>query len=162
MLEQEIASKTELGLRIAGQVEKGELIPDEIVVQLIEKRLSESPNVKGFIFKGYPRTLVQSYILDGLLRKHGSGVSCIIDIETPTLELISRLDERRQTSRCKTYDQSAAQIVKRLKEHEIKTVPVIEKYEQQHGVVKIDGMGTMDEVYARICVAIDERARHIR
>ena len=162
MLEQEIASKTELGLRIAGQVEKGELIPDEIVVQLIEKRLSESPNVKGFIFKGYPRTLVQSYILDGLLRKHGSGVSCIIDIETPMLELISRLDERRQTSRCKTYDQSAAQIVKRLKEHEIKTVPVIEKYEQQHGVVKIDGMGTMDEVYARICVAIDERARHIR
>ena len=162
MLEQEIANQSELGLRIAAQVEKGELVPDEIVVQLIEKRLSESPNVKGFIFKGYPRTLVQSYILDGLLRKHGSGVSCIIDIETPMLELITRLDERRQTSRCKSYDQSAAQIVKRLKEHETKTVPVIEKYEQQHGVIKIDGMGTMDEVYSRICTAIEQSARHIR
>ena len=78
------------------------------------------------------------------------------------LELITRLDERRQTSRCKSYDQSAAQIVKRLKEHETKTVPVIEKYEQQHGVIKIDGMGTMDEVYSRICTAIEQSARHIR
>ena len=99
MLDQVIANYSDLGLRIAAQVEKGELVPDEIVVQLIEKRLSESPNVKGFIFKGYPRTLVQSYILDGLLRKHGSGVSCIIDIETPMLELITRIKERRQTSR---------------------------------------------------------------
>jgi adenylate kinase len=162
MLEHEITQKTELGLKIAAQVEKGELVPDEIVVQLIEKRLRESKTAKGFIFKGYPRTLVQSYILDGLLRKHGSSVSCVIDIETPMLELINRLDERRQTDRCKPYDRSAAQIVKRLKEHEVKTVPVIEKYEQQHGVIKIDGMGSMDEVYARICSAMDEKARHMR
>ena len=162
MLEHEITQKTELGLKIAAQVEKGELVPDEIVVQLIEKRLRESKTAKGFIFKGYPRTLVESYILDGLLRKHGSSVSCVIDIETPMLELINRLDERRQTDRCKPYDRSAAQIVKRLKEHEVKTVPVIEKYEQQHGVIKIDGMGSMDEVYARICSAMDEKARHMR
>ena len=162
MLEHEITQKTELGLKIAAQVEKGELVPDEIVVQLIEKRLRESKTAKGFIFKGYPRTLVQSYILDGLLRKHGSSVSCVIDIETPMLELINRLDERRQTDRCKPYDRSAAQIVKRLKEHEVKTVPVIEKYEQQHGVIKIDGLGSMDEVYARICSAMDEKARHMR
>ena len=162
MLEHEITQKTELGLKIAAQVEKGELVPDEIVVQLIEKRLRESKTAKGFIFKGYPRTLVQSYILDGLLRKHGSSVSCVIDIETPMLELINRLDERRQTDRCKPYDRSAAQIVKRLKEHEVKTVPVIEKYEQQHGVIKIDGMGSMEEVYARICSAMDEKARHMR
>ena len=162
MHEHEITQKTELGLKIAAQVEKGELVPDEIVVQLIEKRLRESKTAKGFIFKGYPRTLVQSYILDGLLRKHGSSVSCVIDIETPMLELINRLDERRQTDRCKPYDRSAAQIVKRLKEHEVKTVPVIEKYEQQHGVIKIDGMGSMDEVYARICSAMDEKARHMR
>ena len=162
MLEHEITQKTELGLKIAAQVEKGELVPDEIVVQLIEKRLRESKTAKGFIFKGYPRTLVQSYILDGLLRKHGSSVSCVIDIETPMLELINRLDERRQTDRCKPYDRSAAQIVKRLKEHEVKTVPVIEKYEQQHGVIKIDGMGSMEEVYARICATVDEKARHMR
>ena len=162
MLEQEIANQTDLGLRIATQIENGELVPDEIVVQLIEKRLAESKTAKGFIFKGYPRTLVQSYILDGLLRKHGSSVSCIIDIETPMLELICRLDERRQTDRCKPYDSSTAQIVKRLKEHETKTVPVIEKYEQQHGVIKIDGMGSMDEVYERISQAIDGCAKHMR
>lgn len=162
MLEEEIVNRTDLGKRIASQIEQGELVPDEIVVQLIEKRLSQSHNVKGFIFKGFPRTLVQSYILDGLLRKHGSGVSCIIDIETPMLELISRLDERRQTARCKPYDRSTAQIVRRLKEHETKTVPVIEKYEQQHGVIKIDGLGSVDEVYGRICAAIDNCAKHMR
>ena len=85
-----------------------------------------------------------------------------IDIETPMLELISRLDERRQTARCKTYDRSTAQIVRRLKEHETKTVPVIEKYEQQHGVIKIDGLGSIDEVYGRICAAIDHCAKHMR
>ena len=78
------------------------------------------------------------------------------------LELISRLDERRQTARCKTYDRSTAQIVRRLKEHETKTVPVIEKYEQQHGVIKIDGLGSIDEVYGRICAAIDHCAKHMR
>jgi adenylate kinase len=65
------------------------------------------------------------------------------------LELIKRLDERSRTDRCMPYDDSTAKIVKRLAEHETKTVPVIEKYSQLHGVVKVDGMGSFDEVFAR-------------
>jgi adenylate kinase len=162
MLDQEIKQGTETGARITTLFENGQLVPDEIVVQLIEKKLAASKNVKGFIFKGYPRTLVQSYILDGLLKKHGSSISTIIDIEVPTLELIGRLDERSKTDRCMPYDTSTAKIVKRLHEHETKTVPVIQKYHQLHQVFRIDGMGTFDDVFARISAVIDDGFKRMR
>jgi adenylate kinase len=149
MLDQEIRGGTALGRRVVALYESGQLVPDEIVVQLIERKLERSREVKGFIFKGFPRTLVQSYILDGLLRKVGSSVSRSIEIQVPTLELIRRLDERSRTDRCMPYDDTTAKIVQRLHEHETKTVPVIEKYSQLHGVVKVDGIGTFDEVFAR-------------
>lgn len=162
MLEQEIADNTVTGQKITALYENGQLVPDEIVVQLIEKKLASSKDVKGFIFKGYPRTLVQSYILDGMLKKYGSSISQIIEIEVPTLELINRLDERSKTTHCMPYDNSTAKIVKRLQEHETKTVPVIQKYNQLHGVIKINGLGTFDEVFARISAAIENGFKHIR
>ncbi len=162
MLEMEIKQGTETGRRITALYENGQLVPDEIVVQLIEKKLAESNGVKGYIFKGFPRTLVQSYILDGLLQKHGSAISQIIEIEVPTLELIRRLDERSQTDRCMPYDTSTAKIVKRLHEHETKTVPVIEKYNQLHGVIKINGEGPFDEVLARISATIENGIKNMR
>ncbi|MCB9014877.1 MAG: adenylate kinase [Lentimicrobiaceae bacterium] len=162
MLEQEIASGSETGEKITAMYENGQLVPDEIVVQLIEKKLAGSKEVKGYIFKGFPRTLVQSYILDGLLKKYGSSISKIIEIEVPTLELISRLDARSKTSACMPYDSSTAKIVKRLQEHETKTVPVIEKYNQLHGVIKIDGRGAFDEVFNRISAAIENGIKNLR
>ena len=138
------------------------MVPDDIVVPLIEKKLAEAKEVKGFIFKGFPRTLVQSYILDGLLRKHGSSISQIIEIEVPTLELIRRLDERSKTQACMPYDASSARIVQRLQEHETKTVPVIEKYNQLHGVTRIDGMGSFEEVFQRLSFEIENGLKNIR
>lgn len=162
MLDQEIRNQTETGLKIKELYESGQLVPDEIVVQLIEKKITSSKDVKGFIFKGFPRTLVQSYILDGLLKKHGSSISLVIDIEVPTLELISRLDARSRTDRCMPYDTSTEKIVKRLQEHEKKTIPVIEKYKQLHGVVKVNGEGNFEEVFQRLCDIIEERFRNLR
>jgi len=162
MLDREIKEGTDIGKRIQALYEDGQLVPDEIVVQLIEKRLADSKDVKGFIFKGFPRTLVQSYILDGLLKKHGSAVSQVIEIEVPMLELIRRLDERSKTPGCMPYDSSTAKIVKRLQEHETKTVPVIEKYNQLHGVIKVDGRGSFEEVFARTSTAIENGFRNMR
>ena len=162
MLDQEIKDKTEMGKRIMDLYENGQLVPDEIVVQLIEKKLSNSKDIKGFIFKGFPRTLVQSYILDGLLKKHGSSIAKIIEIEVPMLELIKRLDERSKTDKCMPYDASTARIVQRLQEHETKTVPVIEKYNQLHGVSKIDGMGSFDEVFKKISFEIENGFKNLR
>lgn len=161
MLEQEIEKGTETGKRINELYENGQLVPDEIVVPLIEHKIANSKGIKGFIFKGFPRTLVQSYILDGLLKKHGSAISEIIEIEVPTLDLISRLDARSKTDRCMPYDNSTTKIVKRLQEHETKTVPVIEKYNQQHGVKKIDGMGTFEEVFDKLSNVIERGFRKI-
>jgi adenylate kinase len=162
MLEQEIASNSETGRKITQLYENGQLVPDEIVVQLIEKKLANSQGVKGFIFKGFPRTLVQSYILDGMLKKYGSSISKIVEIEVPTLELISRLDQRSKTDHCMPYDNSTSKIVKRLQEHETKTVPVIEKYNQLHGVIKIAGLGTFDEVFQRISEAMESGFKNLR
>lgn len=162
MLEEEIAAGSELGLKIKALYESGQLVPDEIVVPLIERRLENSRGVKGFIFKGFPRTLVQSYILDGLLKKHGSSISKVIEIEVPTLELIRRLDERSKTDRCMPYDSSTSKIVKRLQEHETKTDPVIRKYNQLHGVTKIDGMGPFEAVFDRISKAMSDGGKPVR
>lgn len=156
MLEQEIAEGTETGKKLVELYESGVLVPDEIVVPLIEKKLESSKDVRGFIFKGFPRTLVQSYILDGLLKKRGTQISKVIDIEVPTLELIRRLDERSKTDKCMPYDSSTAKIVKRLQEHEQKTMPVIEKYKKLHGLTRIDGQGPFDEISERLSTVVEE------
>lgn len=162
MLEEQINAGTPIGKKVQKIYESGELVSDEIVVALIEQKLENSKNIKGFIFKGFPRTLVQSYILDGLLKKHGTQISQIMELEVPVLELIRRLDERSKTERGMPYDSSTAKIVKRLHEHEQKTIPVIEKYQQVHGTVKIDGQGDFDVVNERLSQAIESGIRTMR
>ena len=162
MLEYEIKNKTPIGQKIEPLYESGQLVPDEIVVQIIEKRISQAKNAKGFIFKGFPRTLVQSYILDGMLRKRGTSISQAFELEVPVLDLINRLDERSKTEHSLAYDTSTAKIVKRLKEHESKTIPVIAKYDQLHGVTKITGLGTFDEIFERLSTEIEHGFKNLR
>ena len=163
ILEEEIKRDTALGRRVKKLYESGELVPDEIVIRLIEQKLGQTRGTaKGYIFKGYPRTLVQSYILDGLLKKHGSSLNMILEIEVPTLELISRLDARSKTDRAMPYDSELPRIVKRLGEHETKTLPVIDRYRKLRGVQKIDGRGSFEEVSARVSAAVEEGFRNLR
>lgn len=162
MLEHEINNNTPIGKKIVDLYENGQLVPDEIVVQLIEMKIIDAKNVKGFIFKGFPRTLVQSYILDGLLKKRGTSISMAFELEVPVLDLVNRLYERGKTEHSMPYDASTAKIVKRLKEHESKTLPVIARYDQLHGVTKIDGLGSFDEIFARLCSEIENGAKHLR
>ncbi len=163
LLLNEVNNSTKIGQKILDLYENGKLsrseigqmIPDEMVVQLIEQKLDDVKDVKGFIFKGFPRTLVQSYILDGLLRKHTSSITKVIEIEVPILELIRRLERRSSTDSSMPYDSDISTIIKRLQEHEHRTVPVIEKYSALHGTTKIDGAGTFDDVYQRIAEEIE-------
>ncbi len=148
MLEEEMAADTGVGRKVRALYESGQLVPDEIVIPLIERRLENSEGVRGFIFKGVPRTLVQSYILDGLMKKHDCPISKVLEIEVPMLQLVERLDQRSRTKRCMPYDNGTDKIVRRLRDHEVKTIPVIEKYEQVHGVTKIDGTGSFEQVFA--------------
>jgi adenylate kinase len=162
MLDEEVQKGTELGKRIEKLYISGELVPDEIVVPLIEKKIEASEGVKGFIFKGFPRTLVQSYILDGILKKHGSSITKIIEIQVDTLELIRRLDKRSKTDKKMPYDSSTQKIVKRLEEHRNKTLPVIEKYKEVHEVSEIDGEADFDTVFERISDEIETGFKNLR
>lgn len=162
MLDEEVQKGTDLGKRIEKLYTSGELVPDEIVVPLIEKKIEHSEGVKGFIFKGFPRTLVQSYILDGILKKHGSSITKIIEIQVDTLELIRRLDKRSKTDKQMPYDSSTQKIVKRLEEHRNKTLPVIEKYKEVHEVSVIDGKADFDTVFRRIADEIETGFKNLR
>ena len=162
MLEEEIESGSELGRKITELYENGVLVPDEIVVPLILEKIKNSKSVKGFIFKGFPRTLVQSYILDGILKKHNTTIRKIIEIQVGTLELISRLDQRSKTKQCKPYDSSTEKIVRRLKEHEEKTIPVIDKYKEIHDITSVNGDAPFDVVFERLAAEIEKGFKNLR
>jgi adenylate kinase len=162
MLEEEIEEGTELGKKITQIYENGELVPDEIVVPLILQKIKNSKTVKGFIFKGFPRTLVQSYILDGILKKHNTTIRKIIEIQVGTLELISRLDQRSKTTHCKPYDTSTEKIVRRLKEHEEKTIPVLDKYKEMHDVAIVNGEAPFGVVFERLSAEIEKGFKNLR
>jgi adenylate kinase len=151
LLQEEVKEKGPLAEKIIPFLEKGLLVPDELVIRLIEKKLKETDGTgRGYVFKGYPRTLVQAYILDGLLKKQGTSISCVINLKVPVLELIRRLDARSHTSERMPYDGSAARIVARLEEHEQRTEPVLVYYQQQNQVIDIDGTGPDEKVYQRL------------
>ncbi len=156
MLNEEIQNKTLIGKKIKNTYEKRQLVPDEIIIKLIENKIKNSGKTKGFIFKGYPRTFVQSYILDGVLKKYGTFLSQVIELKVPTLEIIKRLDKRRQTKNCKSYDTNTEKIVARIEEHEEKTCPVINKYKNIRSVITINGNSNVETVFENVCTEIDK------
>ncbi len=162
MLTAELKSQGELSKIIEPHIKEGTLVPDELIVRLIEKNIKEHPHSKGYIFKGFPRTLVQAYILDGLLRKQGTKISCIINMEVPILELVKRLDERGKTVHRMPYDVSTQTIVKRLEMHEKKTLPVLDYYQKTVNVYHVNGEGTVEEVYQRVLQPARETYRTVR
>lgn len=162
MLTEELNSQSHLSKLIEPHIKQGTLAPDEIIVRLIEKKIKTNPNAKGFIFKGFPRTLVQAYILDGLLRKQGTKVSSVININVPTLELVKRLDDRGKTKNRMPYDISTQTIVKRLEMHEKKTLPVLDYYKKAVHVYHVDGMGSVEDVYQRVLEPARETYRTVR
>ncbi len=162
MLYEELQERTDISEKIKELFVNSELVPDEIIIQLIEKRIEHSQNVKGFIFKGFPRTFVQSYILDGILKKHNYSISQIIHLEVPTLELISRLDKRSKTDRRMPYDSSTERILKRMSQHETITIPVIHRYEKLNRFVHVDGRGSQEDVFLKLSEIVEEGIRTVR
>lgn len=150
ILKEEIGKGNDFKQKTKDRFGKGELVSDEVVIKLIESKIQHNPKANGFIFKGFPRTLVQAYILDGLLRKINSSVSLTLDIQVPTLELIRRLDARGKTERRMSYDMQASTIVHRIEQHEKICLPVVESYKKLGKLTVIDGNGSPEEVWDRI------------
>ncbi len=156
LLRKEIADGTAIGRQVAPFMEKGEIVPDEIPIKLIEQQLEANPQANGFVFKGFPRTIVQAYILDGLLKRVGMSVSGMIEIRLPTLKAIKRLSARAKTDRKRAYDERTELIVHRLEQYEEKTVPVIDYYKKQKKFYSVKGEGTEKEVFDRLSEMVEE------
>ncbi len=162
MLDEEIRKKTEIGKKIKHFYENGQLVPDEIVVQLIENKIANKEHSKGFVFKGFPRTLVQSYIFDGIMKKHGLSITKIFELKVPTLELLKRLEDRRKSDNAKPFDSSTKKIISRLEQHEKTTIPVIKRYKELSNVTKIDGTMSIDKVFEKLCHEIETGYKNLR
>ncbi len=163
LLKEEAQSGSNLADQIDPYLGKGLLVPDEIVIRLIEKKLRETDgNNRGYVFKGYPRTLVQAYILDGIMKKKNCAINCVINIQVPQLELVKRLDARSKTSYSMPYDGSAATIVARLEEHSQRNDAIVNYYRKNKILVDVDGQGNKDVVYERIKDHVLRAIRNLR
>lgn len=143
------ASGTALGNEVASIMSAGKLVSDDIVNELVEERVTEADeDVAGYIFDGYPRTVAQAETLDAVLLKVGHPIQAVVFLQVADEELVPRLLERARKSG--RTDDNAEVIKERLVEYRNKTLPVARHYESQGVVHNIDGLGTIEEVRARI------------
>ena len=155
LLRQEIADKTELGRLAAELIDKGEFVPDDVVISMIESRLKKPRCTVGFIFDGFPRTVAQAIAFDKLLTKHHSKVSVMLCLVVEKQELVDRLHKRGLTSgRCD--DLETATIEHRIDIYNEKTAPLITYYESQGKYYPIPGMGTIGEITENIIQSIEK------
>ncbi|MDE5416625.1 adenylate kinase [Labilibaculum sp. DW002] len=154
ILRAEIAEGTELGLQAKDIIKQGGLVPDEIIVQIMEEKISSNNDVNGFLFDGFPRTTVQAYILEGLLLKLNTKLDCMLSLEVPNENLKNRLLKRAETEN--RSDDTEEVINVRLQEYETKTTPVAEFYKEKEIYHPIDGMGDIDEIFGRLTSVVDQ------
>jgi len=125
-------------------------VPDEIIVKLVEAEITKSHGNRGYIFKGFPRTLVQTYILEGMLRRMNSSISLVVYLDVPMLECFKRLSKRAQTPGFRPYDMTTDLIIGRMEEFETKISIVVDYFTKQNKLVRVDGIGTKEEVSERL------------
>ncbi len=145
---------TDLGKKAQGFMDNGKLVPDEIVIGMVEETIADHMDANGFIFDGFPRTVAQAEALDTMLEKHGIGISGMISLEVPEQELINRILERGKTSG-RADDQNRGKISTRIEEYENKTAPVAGFYRKQNKLNNIHGVGSIDSIFNDISAAID-------
>ncbi|MDX9770439.1 MAG: adenylate kinase [Tenuifilaceae bacterium] len=148
--------KTPRGIQAKKYMSRGELVPDELVIGIIGRRLDEYLNkTNGFIFDGFPRTTVQAKEFDIILAQKQISITLMIELEVDHDELISRLMKRGQLSG-RSDDQDIDVINNRINIYNESTRPLMEYYKAQGKYVGINGMGDVDEIYQRICSVIDK------
>lgn len=156
LLRSEIALKTTLGLEAKSLMDKGQLVPDEVVIGMISHALESNPKATGFLFDGFPRTEAQSIALDNLLQTYNTEISVFLALEVSEEELVKRLLNRGLTSG-RSDDTNEEVIRARIIEYENKTRVVADYYNKFNKVAHIKGEGSIDTIFSALCNEIDNR-----
>lgn len=180
MLRAAVQSNTPLGVKVGALISRGELVPDETMVDVIKERLSKPDTKRGFLLDGFPRTVHQAEVLGNIFAQHGFTVDGVIVLDAPDEAIVQRIAGRRTCQSCQASyhliarpskvegvcdrcggaliqrsDDNEVTVRKRLQEYALKTKPVI-AYFQTHGwpMKPVDAVGDMDQVFGRIYAAI--------
>lgn len=156
LLRSEISRQTQLGLEAKAIMDRGELVPDAVVVGMIASALVANPNANGFLFDGFPRTVAQSEALDDLLQGKGTSIGVVLALEVSEQELVKRLLTRGLTSG-RSDDNSEEVVLARIAEYHKKTSVVAGHYRKYDKVVDVKGEGTVEEIFSLLCSEIDKR-----
>ncbi len=154
VLRAEIKNGTELGKTAKGYIDQGQLIPDELMIDILASVFDSFEDSKGVIFDGFPRTIAQAEALKKMLAERGQDVSVMLDLEVPEDELMTRLIKRGKDSG--RADDNEETIKKRLHVYHSQTAPLIDWYKNEKKYQHINGLGTMDGIFADICEAVDK------
>lgn len=158
ILRSEIANKTALGLEAKTLMDKGELVPDEVVIGMISAALDANPDANGFLFDGFPRTKAQSVALDNLLGDRNEAINVVLALDVSEEELVKRLLNRGLTSG-RSDDADESVIRARIIEYHKKTSAVADHYALDDKVVKVKGEGTVDEIFNALSREIEKRRK---
>lgn len=153
LLRSEIAQQTVLGMQAKLLMDKGELVPDAVVIGMIRAKLEHNEKASGFIFDGFPRTAAQAEALDNLLSEKNTTISCMLALEVDNEELTKRLLLRGKASG-RADDQNEEIIRNRIKEYNNKTAPLKDFYSAQNKFHAINGIGSIDEIFDALCTEI--------
>jgi adenylate kinase len=145
---------TELGLLAKKYMNEGNLVPDSVVIGMVDEKIKSTPGVKGFIFDGFPRTVPQAEALDALLSSKGTPISGMVALDVPEDELFKRIKERGKTSG-RADDQDDDKVMNRIKVYNDETLPVAAYYKKQGKYAEIYGIGEIDEIFNKSCIEID-------
>jgi adenylate kinase len=154
LLRQAIAGKTPLGLEAKNFMDKGQLVPDEVVIAMIGTCIEKHADTKGFLFDGFPRTIAQAEALDRLLSYQKSPISKVLALDVDEDELVKRLMKRGETSG-RSDDTNEDVIRKRFSVYRNETEPVAEYYKGQGKLERIKGVGTIDEIFDALSQSIE-------
>ena len=150
-----IKGETELGLLAKSYMDKGQLVPDEVTINMLRSEVTKHDKPKGFIFDGFPRTNPQAAALDDFLKELNTGITVMLALEVEESELKERLKKRAESSG-RADDANPEVIANRIKVYNAETAPVKEFYASQNKLVLIDGIGSIDEITQRLFDQIDK------
>jgi len=158
LLREEIATKTPLGLQAMGFMDKGQLVPDEVVIGMVDSYFDKHKDAKGFLFDGFPRTVAQAKALDKLMELKKTEISMVLILDVDEDELLKRLILRGKTSG-RSDDADENILRSRQDVYKRETLPVAAYYSKAKKVTSVDGMGGINEIFELLCSQIDKKMK---